>query len=124
MVEVFLEGKWVLFDSDHGFFCELDDGCLASLWEVVQDLSIIDRQPDWIYNSFGNSRKWHTQFQRTFLSPHSVKSVSNYSVNDSLGYDWHWILSEHGRDAEKRQRVQQEREALKQELLEEYGFSG
>ena len=119
LVEIFLEGRWSLFDSDHGFFCVKKDGAIASLWDLVQDLSLVERQPNRVYNAFGHNRDWHFSFRKTFLSPYSVKSFSNYSANDYLHYDWRWIYCSDDPDDKTAVQVRKAREKLKKKLLAE-----
>ena len=119
MPEIHLEGGWALFDSDHGFFCLKADGRIASLWDLRQDPDLVERQPDWVYHSFGRKRKAHLGFRETFLSPHSVMSVTNYSVNDHGDYDWNWILIPADRDDPRREALAREREALRRKLVAE-----
>ncbi|HUW57286.1 MAG TPA: transglutaminase domain-containing protein [Planctomycetota bacterium] len=119
MPEIYLEGGWALFDSDHGFFCLKEDGKIASLWELRQDPSLVERQPEWVYNSFGRTRKAHLGFRATFLSPHSVMSVTNYSVNDHKDYDWNWILIPGDREDPRRKALTRERESLRKKLVGE-----
>jgi hypothetical protein len=119
MAEIFVDSKWSLFDSDIGFFCVKKDNTIASLWDLEQDLSLVENQPDWVYTAFGRDRKWHLAFRKTFLSPHSVKSFSNYSVNDYLQFDWRWIfLSDDPNDKVVAQ-IGRERQELKQKLIKE-----
>lgn len=120
MTEVLLEGKWSVFDSDWGFFCQLDDGRLASIWELVCDPSLVDRQRDRVYSRFGKSRKWHGEFQRCFLSPYSVRAISNYSVNDWLRFDWNWIFASGDANEPHLRKLLEARDRLKDELVKEY----
>jgi len=117
MVEVFLEGRWSLFDSDHGFFCVRKDGLIASLWDLEQDLSLVESQPEWVYRAFGRNREWHLSFRKTFLSPYSVKSFSNYSANDYLQYDWRWVFCSDDPDDATAAQCRKAREDLRQELV-------
>ena len=119
MPEIHLEGGWALFDSDHGFFCLKEDGRIASLWDLRRDPSLVERQPDWVYNSFGRTRDCHLSFRKTFLSPHSVISFTNYSVDDHKGYDWKWIYIPGDREDPRRKALSREREALRKKLVGE-----
>ena len=117
MPEIYLEGGWALFDSDHGFFCLKGDGRFVSLWELRQDPSLVERQPDWVYRSFGRTRNGYFSFRETFLSPHAVMSFTNYSVNDHKDYDWKWIYNPLDEEDACHQAVIREKEALRKKLI-------
>jgi hypothetical protein len=119
MPEIYLEGGWALFDSDHGFFCLKEDGRIASLWELRRDPSLVERQPDWVYGSFGRTRDCHLSFRETFLSPYSVMSFTNYSVNGHRDYDWNWIYCPQDEEDAYGKAVAREREALRKKLVSE-----
>ena len=120
MVEIYIEDKWSLFDSDYGFFCLMDGNRIAGLHDVRADPSLVLSQPNWVYESFGMDKKWHLRLQENYLSPHSVMSYSNYSANEYLDYDWQWVFYDN--DAELSQRIRDAKKTLRTKLLEQHGL--
>lgn len=118
MVEVYIDGKWSLFDSDHGFFCVLDNKRIANLHEILSNPKLVSNQPEWVYHYYNKNKKWYLSFHKYYLSEYSVMSYSNYSIHDYLKYDWNWILFED--DGELFLKIINARETLRSKLLEEY----
>ena len=95
--EVYADGKWGYLDPRCGMYFLLDDGRLASLWEIWHDHSILDRQPDAVKADV--SHRWSyeerlTALKEKYLSPREVNTFKYYSLADADKYDYSWYTDE------------------------------
>jgi len=102
MSECYLDGKWCWFDSMKGMYAQMDDGPLASFWELWQEPEIIDRQPDEIvtdHRPIGDPpadlldyyrKKERLALRACYCHPKEAVAVGNYFVWDHARYDYPW----------------------------------
>lgn len=95
--EAYADGKWGYIDPRCGMYFLLDDGRLASLWELWFDHSILDKQSDAVRADV--SHRW-TYAERVkalkekYLSPKEVNTFKYYSLADADKYDYSWQTDE------------------------------
>ena len=95
--EVYADGKWGYIDPRCGMYFLLEDGRLASLWELIHDHSILDRQTDAVRADV--SDRWqHAEriraLKEKYLSAGEVNSFKYYSLADADKYNYSWMTDE------------------------------
>ena len=88
VMEAFVEGAWAYFDNRGKYFLK-SNGKLASAWEIRNDLSLIDSQPDEVKADVRPGVSDDTT--RVYFSRVEITSVMNYFVWDCAKYDFGWI---------------------------------
>jgi len=116
MAEAYVDGSWSWCDPMKGNYAFLDNGSLASWWDMIQDPLLIDRQEPAVWDdcrppvrglSIGDRsvkpgidpeiermRKAGVQarIRDCYLHPEEAAAVGNYFVWDHAKYDYPWIL--------------------------------
>lgn len=92
--EVYLEGKWGYFDI-RGKYFENADGSLANAWELMQDPTIIDRQPARVRKDLAKAKNV-LRTRDVYFHPDEITTVANYPIDNCgrYSYDWTWNTSE------------------------------
>jgi hypothetical protein len=103
MAEVFVDGCWAWCDPMKGLYMLRDDGGFASMWDLVQDPGIVDRQTAAVWNdcrpvgsredpAFARLRKAQAQayLRDCCLHPREAFAIGNYFAWDHAKYDYPW----------------------------------
>lgn len=122
--EIFIEGGWAFFDSSvMVFYCLRKDGRIASLWDVLSDPGIVERQPQEVLDDCGTTGERFLWYADTYLNPRSAASVSNYRASDYWRYDWHWVPITCDRDEPAYAESQKKHDRITREALAEIGIT-
>ena len=118
-----VEGAWAFFDSCWGFYCLKPDGRVASVWELLQDPGLVDRQPDSVCNDFGRDRTWYAWYRQEYLSAdRHLVTLANYAAWDFKRYQWVQRQQDCRPGSLERVRINASRLALRRKLLEAIGI--
>ena len=102
MSEAYVDGKWCWCDSMKGMYAQLDDGRLASFWELWQDRSLVDRQPEDViedHRPIGDPpkelldyyrRRARISLRECYLHPKEAAAIGNYYAWEQAKYDYPW----------------------------------
>lgn len=88
VVEAYIDDKWVYMDIRGQHFYK-DDGKLASTWELINDNSLIDKQPGSVMEMIG--KDYNLTSSRSYFSPDTMTFICNYFVHESDRYEYPWI---------------------------------
>ena len=95
--EAYADGKWGYIDPRCGMYALLPDGRLASLWELWQDPSILDRQSDLVKADVSPRFKYTERIaalKQKYLSAKEVNTFKYYSLADAEKYNYTWQTDE------------------------------
>jgi hypothetical protein len=103
MAEVFVDGAWAWCDAMKGMFMYRDDGRLASMWDLMRDPGIVDRQAAAVWKecrptvsrespALSNIHKAYAQtyLRDCCLHPREAVAIGNYFVWDHANYAYPW----------------------------------
>lgn len=101
MNEAYIDGKWVWTDCMRGNYAYLANGKLANWWELMQDPSLIEKQPKAVWKdvrphqspelpNFHETYLASLQFRikNIYLHPLEAAAIGNYFVKDHAKYDY------------------------------------
>ena len=95
--EAYADGKWGYIDPRCGMYALLPDGRLASLWELWQDPSILDRQSELVKADVSPRFSYTDRIsalKQKYLSPKEVNTFKYYSLADADRYNYTWQTDE------------------------------
>ncbi len=116
MGEAFVDGAWIWIDPEHGCYCVKPDGAIASAWEIWQDSTIFERQPDEVLAdcrpsgpfterdagaklvASANRAYRIAEYRDCYFNPREAIAVGNYFVWDHDKYGYPCITESADRD--------------------------
>lgn len=103
MAEGFVDGTWAWCDPMKGMFMYRDDGRLASMWDLMRDPGIVDRQTASVWKecrppvsrespALSNIHKAYAQtyLRDCCLHPREAVAIGNYFACEHAKYDYPW----------------------------------
>ncbi|MFC1582139.1 transglutaminase family protein [Planctomycetota bacterium] len=89
VTEIHVEGGWAYVD-DRGKYFEKADGTLASTWDIMQDPSIIDKQPAHVRKDLARTKGLKSTREK-FFHPNEITTVANYNIDNCAHYSYEWV---------------------------------
>ncbi len=100
--EAYIEGLWGYIDPKTGAYFVKSDGRIASVWELMLDPSIMDKQPAEVKADLHPKYKWDEWVRRChkkYFNVKEVQGVEYYSLADADKYNYQQIRWEEAVDA-------------------------
>lgn len=88
VAEAYLESGWAYFD-DRGKYFVKPNGKFASIWDLMQNPSIITKQPAWVKKNLAKT----SGIARTvdfYFHPREIQQIANYSIDNCAHYSYAW----------------------------------
>ena len=95
--EVCVNSRWAYIDPRAGIFYLKTDGTVASVWDLLQNPSIMDDQPEWVKNEVSPRWTWEIRNEKCrnyFFHAREVNTVKPYSLSDCALYSYEWLALE------------------------------
>jgi len=93
VAEAYVNGKWAYLDIRGQYFLD-GKGRMLSAWDILQDPSVIDRQPREVLRNLlpGSS----LDSSRKYFSPQTMTFIANYFASEFARFDftWQWPTKE------------------------------
>jgi len=89
--EIFIDGDWAYIDPRCGMYFRKPKGGFASVWELVQDPSIIWQQTDAVKADVSDQWSWGYRAWKCasmYFTVEEVNGFQNYSLADADSYDY------------------------------------
>lgn len=104
MAEVYADGKWGWVDPYFGLAPVRDDDQPASAWELLQDSTLFERQPQAVWDDMRpprvclgrherdrlNLMYWLARFRDCYFNPLEAAAIGNYFVWEHGRYTYPW----------------------------------
>lgn len=105
MSEIEVDGRWWWIDCMKGWYCFNDDGSYASVWDLLRDPSLFDRQPKALLKDVrptgpfteggpaanrANVDFMHMKYRHCYFNPREAVCIGNYYAWDTNKYTYPW----------------------------------
>jgi hypothetical protein len=89
--EVYVDGHWAYLDPRCGIYFEKSDGDLASVWDLLQDSSIIRAQSDAVKKDCSPWWNWEERAwkcENMYFQPEELNGFQNYSLSEAARFNY------------------------------------
>ncbi len=87
VAEAYVNGRWAYLDIRGQYFLD-EKGRMLSAWDILQDPSVIDRQPREVLRNLLS--KYSLDSSRKYFSPQTMTFIANYSASEFARFDFTW----------------------------------
>ena len=112
--ELHIDGAWAYFDV-RGRFFEKADRSLASAWDVINDVGLLDRQSDAVKAHM--DPRSSMEGAKSLYAPGTAHIIVNYLAADHAGYDYSWSYPSKSLWLEARERARHLRTTKHKDIL-------